>query len=183
MTLRKISPSLPDIPTAAAAMARFCGLTILPSTPPEEFAAAISTGSSPAWPAVCTWRPPNSAFDDVSDPVTATPIQPRIGDSSANAPPAPASHAASEEVCPDRFITYASASTAITVTIAERSSTYVRPYVRSAVAGAILRINEVMMPAMIISVPAAGSQLSVYVVLATGSPAGLNTSRPGQWNR
>lgn len=37
-----------------ASMARFCGLTILPSTSPEEFEAAISTGSRPASFAVVT---------------------------------------------------------------------------------------------------------------------------------
>ena len=39
-----------------------------------------------------------------------------------------------------------------------------------------------MMPAMIIRVPAAGSQLKLNVVEATGSPAALSTSRPGHWN-
>ena len=34
-------------------------------------------------------------------------------------------------------------------------------------------------PESTIRVPAAGSQLSVNVVLATGSPAVLSTSRPG----
>src|SRR3569833_448022 len=43
-TLRKMSPSLPAMPTADAAIARFCGLIILPSTPPEELAAASSSG-------------------------------------------------------------------------------------------------------------------------------------------
>ena len=105
ITLRKMSPSLPARPTAAAAMARFCGLIILPSTPPDEFDAAMSTGSSPAEPAVCTWRAPNSAFDDVSDPVTATPSQPMIGDRIAKALPAPASQAPSEPVWPERFMT------------------------------------------------------------------------------
>ena len=85
ITLRKMSPSRPAMPTAAAAIARFCGQIILPSTPPEEFAAAISTGSRPALLAVCTCSAPNSEFDDVSEPVTATPSQPSIGDSSANA--------------------------------------------------------------------------------------------------
>ena len=37
-TLRNSSPSRPAMPTAAAAMARFCGETILPSTPPERVA-------------------------------------------------------------------------------------------------------------------------------------------------
>ena len=93
------------MPTAAAAIARFCGLTILPSTPPEELAAAISTGSRPASVAVCTCSAPKSALADVSEPVTATPIQPRIGERIANAPPVPASQAPSDEVWPDRFIT------------------------------------------------------------------------------
>ena len=93
------------MPTAAAAIARFCGLIILPSTPPEELAAASSTGSSPARAAVCTCRAPNSAFDEVSEPVTATPIQPRIGDRKAKNPPARARNAPRLAVCPDRFIT------------------------------------------------------------------------------
>jgi len=41
----------------------------------------------------------------VSDPVTATPIQPRIGDRIANAEPAPANQAPRLAVCPDAFIT------------------------------------------------------------------------------
>ncbi len=45
MTRRKRSPpSRPWKPTAAAAMARFCGEIILPSTPPEELAAAMRVG-------------------------------------------------------------------------------------------------------------------------------------------
>ena len=40
----------------------------------------------------------------------------------------------------------------------------------------------VMRPARIISVPAAGSQLKPNVVVATGSPAVLRTSRPGHAN-
>ena len=76
---------------------------------------------SPAWPAAVTCRAPNSELEEVSEPVTATPSQPRIGDSSANAAPAPAIQVPSVIVCPEAFITKASASTAITVTIAQRS--------------------------------------------------------------
>src|SRR6185295_14667519 len=90
MTRRKMSPSLPSRPTAAAAMARFCGEIILPRTPPELFDAAISTSESPAWFAAVTCSAPNNEFAEVSEPVTATPSQPRIGDSSANTPPAAA---------------------------------------------------------------------------------------------
>src|SRR5476649_2297616 len=90
MTLRKMSPSLPERPTAAAAIARFCGEIILPSTPPEELAAAIRAGLSPTCLAAETCSAPNSEFEEVSEPVTATPSQPRIGERNANAAPAPA---------------------------------------------------------------------------------------------
>src|SRR6478672_6056306 len=104
-TLRKMSPSRPDRPTAAAAIARFCGEIILPSTPPEEFAAAIRTGLSPVWLAAVTCRAPNSELDDVSEPVTATPSHPSTGERRANAAPAPAIHAPSVPVWPEAFIT------------------------------------------------------------------------------
>src|SRR3979409_598648 len=47
ITRRKMSPSFPCNSTAAAAMARFCGEIILPSTPPELLPAAISHGGGP----------------------------------------------------------------------------------------------------------------------------------------
>src|SRR5450759_2348798 len=105
MHLRKMSPSLPDMPTAAAAIARFWGEIILPSTPPEELAAAIRAGLSPTLLAAETCKAPNSEFDEVSDPVTATPSQPRIGEKMANAAPAPAIQAPSVAVWPEAFIT------------------------------------------------------------------------------
>src|SRR5664279_5807667 len=98
MILRKMSPSLPDIPTAAAAIAKFWGEIILPSTPPEELAAAISAGLMPVLLAAETCNAPKSEFDEVSEPVTATPSQPRIGEMSANAAPAPAIHLPSDAV-------------------------------------------------------------------------------------
>src|SRR5664280_1937583 len=63
MILRKMLPSLPDMPTAAAAIARFWGEIILPSTPPDELAAAPSqlnsnVGRVDSLPdAVCRSRP------------------------------------------------------------------------------------------------------------------------------
>ena len=93
------------MPTAAAPMARFWGEIILPSTPPLEFEAAISMGERSAFWAADTCSAPNSALDDVSEPVTATPSQPRIGESSANAAPAPASQLPIVIVWPDRFMT------------------------------------------------------------------------------
>jgi len=41
----------------------------------------------------------------VSEPVTATPSQPRIGESTAKNPPAPAIQWPRLAVCPDAFIT------------------------------------------------------------------------------
>ena len=104
-TRRKSSPSWPAMPTAAAPMARFCGDTILPSTPPELLAAAISVGDRLAFSAAATCRAPNNEFDEVSEPVTATPSHPRIEARKAKAPPAPASHWPMVIVCPERFMT------------------------------------------------------------------------------
>ncbi len=117
----KVVASLPCNPTAAAPIARFCGETIFPSTPPELLPAAISTGESPAFDAAVTCRAPNNELAEVSEPVTAVPSQPKMGDSNAKAPPVPAIQVPSVMVCPDAFITNANASTAITVMIAHRS--------------------------------------------------------------
>src|SRR5665648_180815 len=120
-TLRKMMPSLPDILTAAAAIARFWGETILPSTPPEELAAAIRYGLIPTCLAAETCNAPKSEFDEVSEPVTATPSQPRRGEMSANAAPAPAIQLPSVPVWPEAFMTYARPRTAMTVMIAAKS--------------------------------------------------------------
>src|SRR4051794_32832314 len=104
-TLRNRSPSRPARPTAAAPIARFWGDSILPSTPPDELAAASRVGDMFAPWAAWTWSAPNSALEDVSEPVTATPSHPTIGDRNAKKPPAPASQRPSVIVCPDWFIT------------------------------------------------------------------------------
>ncbi len=122
-----MSPSLPASPTAAAPMARFWGETILASTPPELLAAASSVGERFALCAAATWSAPNSELLDVSEPVTAVPNQPISGERKAKNPPAPAAHVPSVTVWPERFMTYASASTAMTVTIAHLSCTSVSP--------------------------------------------------------
>ena len=75
--------------------------------------------------AAATWSSPNNEFDAVTEPVIATPSQPISGEISANMPPAPAAHSPIVTVSPERFITYASASTAMTVTIAPRKRTSV----------------------------------------------------------
>ena len=74
-----------------------------------------------------TWSSPNSELDAVTEPVIATPSQPINGEISANMPPAPAAHRPIVTVCPERFITYASASTVVIVAIAARKRTSVSP--------------------------------------------------------
>lgn len=53
--------------------------------------------------AICI--PPKSAFEEVSDPVRATPNQPRNPESRANTLPSPASQVPSEMAIPERFMT------------------------------------------------------------------------------
>ncbi len=86
-------------------MARFWGESIFPSTPPEVFAAARSVCEIPVSrpAAICSW--PKREFDDVSEPVTATPSQPMMGDRNAKKPPAPAIHRPIVVVWPDWFMT------------------------------------------------------------------------------
>jgi len=55
-----------------------CASIIFPITPPELFAAAIKIGLRPTCDAVIFCRLPNKTFDEVSDPVNATPNQPSI---------------------------------------------------------------------------------------------------------
>src|SRR5439155_13581157 len=76
-TYRKIIPSLPTWFVADVATVIDCASTILPITPPAELAAHISTESSLSWSAVIRCRLPNSALDEVSLPVSATPSHPR----------------------------------------------------------------------------------------------------------
>src|SRR5690242_13247054 len=54
-------------------IARFCGEIIFPTTPPELFDAASSSGSMSAFLPAVTCSRPKSEFDEVSEPVTAVP--------------------------------------------------------------------------------------------------------------
>ncbi len=81
---------MPARPTAAQAMVRFCGEIILPRTPPELLAAARSSAERPDSRAAVTWRAPKRALAEVSEPVTATPNQPRTGERKARPAPAAA---------------------------------------------------------------------------------------------
>src|SRR5579871_6183863 len=75
-TKRRIEPSCPYQLVAVEATTIDCASIILPITPPDEFAAAISTGDMPNCSEVIFCRLPNRMLDAVSDPVRATPSQP-----------------------------------------------------------------------------------------------------------
>src|SRR6476661_1505608 len=75
-TKRRIVSSWPYQLVAVEATTIDCASIILPITPPDEFAAPIRIGDSPSCCAVIFCNPPNSTFDAVSDPVSATPSQP-----------------------------------------------------------------------------------------------------------
>src|SRR5260370_12364034 len=89
---------------AHAATAMLERLIILPITPPLELEAAIRTGLSPRREAVTTWRLPNSAFAEVSEPVRKTPIQPRIALKNGKDAPVAAKARPSVAVAPQQFI-------------------------------------------------------------------------------
>src|SRR5258707_3046162 len=75
-TKRRMVPSWPYQLVAVEATTIDCASIILPMTPPEEFAAPIRIGDRPSCSDVIFCRFPNSTFDAVSDPVSATPNQP-----------------------------------------------------------------------------------------------------------
>src|SRR3954451_5596084 len=137
IVFRNRSASRPTMPTAVAAMVRFCGLIIFPTTPPEVLAATSRVGSRPALFAAACCRVANSAFADVSEPVTAVPIHPRTGDRNAKNAPVAAIQFPMVRVWPDRFITYARASTEATVRKAHLRLYAVLRYSRAAAPGLI----------------------------------------------
>src|SRR5436190_21587941 len=75
-TKRRIVLSCPYQLVAVEATTIDCASIILPITPPEELAAALSTGDRPSCSEVIFCRLPNSTLEAVSDPVSATPSQP-----------------------------------------------------------------------------------------------------------
>src|ERR1700759_694928 len=75
-TKRRIVPSCPYQFVAVEATTIDWASIILPITPPEELAAAISTGGKPSCSEVIFCRLPNRMFGGVSEPVSATPNQP-----------------------------------------------------------------------------------------------------------
>src|SRR5579864_6880114 len=84
---KSLASSVEAILVAAAATAMLDRLIILPITPPLELDAAIRTGFRPRRDAVTTWRLPNRALAEVSEPVRKTPIQPRMALKKGNTTP------------------------------------------------------------------------------------------------
>src|SRR5436190_19767327 len=99
----KSSDSLPTKCPAAAATAIDCGEIILPTTPPETFAATVTTGSTPIDVAVAACNFPNNAFAEVSEPVIKTPSQPSTGAKKGNNTPVFANACAMVRVIPESF--------------------------------------------------------------------------------
>ena len=83
----RISASEPSESTEEAAIARFCGDTILPRPPPMVLAASRIDGSRPAPAAAVDCRFAKRAPAEVAEPATAVPIQPRMGERNAKAAP------------------------------------------------------------------------------------------------
>src|SRR5947208_8188779 len=89
-TKRRIEPSWPNQLVAVEATTIDCASIILPITPPEELAAPIRIGDRPSCSDVIFCKPPNSTFEAVSEPVSATPSQPSNVPKNGYSTPAPA---------------------------------------------------------------------------------------------
>src|ERR1700730_7905984 len=75
-TKRRMVPSWPNQLVAVEATTIDWASIILPMTPPDELAAHMRIGERPNCSAVIFCKPPKSTFDEVSEPVTATPSHP-----------------------------------------------------------------------------------------------------------
>src|SRR2546428_14080429 len=85
---RKIWPSEPTLFTPAAPTDRFCGLIILPITPPDELVPAVRMGLTlPSCWAVCAWSGPNRGLEEGWLPVRNTPSHPRNAATNRNPTP------------------------------------------------------------------------------------------------
>src|SRR5215469_18703049 len=101
MLWRMTSPSfltnlLVETPTLAV-----WGATGLPISAPTELRDGGSSTGMPSWVATSAWNFPNIAFVDVLEPEGATPMNPRIGDTTMNATPMVEKPLASEAAMPE----------------------------------------------------------------------------------
>src|SRR5712672_2092436 len=127
-TKRRIEPSCPNQLVAVEATTIDCASIILPMTPPEELAAAISTGDRPSCSEVIFCRLPNRMLDAVSDPVSATPSQPSSVPKNGYNTPDAANARPSVASTPERRVSVPIASIAEIVISEIAHSLMVRPY-------------------------------------------------------
>src|SRR6476620_3614302 len=127
-TKRRIVLSCPYQLVAVEATTIDCASIILPITPPEELAAAISTGDRPSCSAVILCRLPNSTLEAVSDPVSATPSQPSSVPKKGYSTPVAAKARPSVASTPESLVSVPMASIAEIVISEIAHSLMVRPY-------------------------------------------------------
>src|SRR5713101_4965147 len=129
-TKRKIEPSLPTWFVAAVAMQMDCASIILPITPPALFVAHIKIskwGVKLSCCAVIFCKPPKSAFEEVSLPVSATPSHPMNVPKNGKSQPVRVNASPRTASMPEYRVTYPKPSMHVIATIANLSRTRVRP--------------------------------------------------------
>src|SRR6202142_4210361 len=134
-TKRRIVLSCPTQLVAVEATTIDCASIILPMTPPDEFAAPIRIGERPNCCDVIFCRLPNRMFDDVSDPVSATPSQPSRVPKKGYSTPVAANARPSVASTPDSRVRVPIASIAEIVISETAHSLMVRPYCATILTG------------------------------------------------
>src|SRR3954465_10151022 len=134
-TKRRIEPSWPNQLVAVEATTIDCASIILPITPPEELAALIRIGEMLSCSEVIFCRLPNSMFDAVSEPVSATPSQPSSVPKNGYSTPVAANARPSVASTPDRRVKVPIASIAEIVISEIAHSLIVLPYVETILPG------------------------------------------------
>src|SRR5690349_15812053 len=127
-TKRRMLPSWPNQLVAVEATTIDCASIILPMTPPDEFAAAIRIGERPSCSDVILCRLPNRMFEDVSDPVNATPNQPSSVPKNGYNTPVAAKARPRVASTPERRVSVPIASIAEIVISEIAQTLMVRPY-------------------------------------------------------
>src|SRR5215470_12072620 len=148
-----MEPSCPYQLVAVDATTIDCASIILPITPPDELAAAIRIGDRPSCCDVIFCRLPNRMFDEVSDPVSATPNQPSSVPKKGYSTPVAANARPSVASTPDRRVNVPIASIAEIVISEIAQSRIVRPYSLTSLAGEKPNRNPVMIAAISMPVP------------------------------
>src|SRR4030088_3455888 len=145
-------PSWPYQLVAVEATTIDCASIILPITPPDELAAAIRIGGRPRCSEVIFCRLPNSTFEAVSDPVSATPNQPSRVPKKGYSTPVAANARPSVASTPDSRVSVPIASIAEMVISEIAHSLMVRPYTVIILAGE----KPARQPAMIAAISLRG---------------------------